>query len=105
MAQQWRYACEDELEAHGLILLLERQSIEVTRVRDGDGSIVLVCEGPYAKLAEAFETKLLSRNAKALRQEHHATWISRDERRDRRLAMLGGFGLLALAFMMLRACL
>lgn len=104
MTDQWSYECEDELEANGMALLLERQSIRVSRAPAPNGRVVLTCEGRDAGLAREFESRVLARNAEQLRREGEADWAARDERRDRRLTALAGLGLVSVVAMVLRSC-
>ena len=104
MTDQWSYECEDELEANGMALLLERQSIRVVRTPGPNRRVVLSCEGRDAGLAREFESRVLARNAEQLRREDEADWAARDGRRDRRLTALAGLGLLSVVVMILRTC-
>lgn len=104
MEDRWSYECEDDLEAHGLQLLLERQSLRVIRSPGPGSTITLTCHGLDAARARTFESEVLAKQARDLRRAGEARWLERDSRRDRRLMGLATVGLAMVAAVIVRAC-
>lgn len=89
VTERWQYQCEDDVEAHGFGLLLQRQGIVFTRTRASDGTVTLECVGESAIRARAFESEMLEHHVTAVRRSETQRWAARDDQRDRRLRWLG----------------
>lgn len=85
----WRYECEDELEARGIALLLERRGLVFQKVHHTDGSVTLQCAGEHAEAAAGLESEMLRHHAEQERSEGAKQWRNRDHIRDLRLRRVG----------------
>jgi hypothetical protein len=85
----WRYECEDELEARGIALLLERRGLVFEKLHHTDGSVTLQCTGEHAGAAASLESEMLRHHAEQERSEGAKQWRNRDLVRDRRLRRVG----------------
>ena len=86
---KWSYECEDELEARGVSLLLERRGLAFIKGNHSDGSVTFTCAGAPALEAAALEAELLRHHAKRERADGEKRWTERDHTRDRRLRRVG----------------
>ena len=61
--ETWSYLCEDDMEARGVALLLDRQGLTFEKVQHSNGSVTFQCRGESGRKAAALEAEMLRHHA------------------------------------------
>lgn len=102
--ETWSYLCEDDMEARGVALLLDRQGLTFEKVQHSNGSVTFQCRGESGRKAAALEAEMLRHHAEQERADHGQRWVHRDRVRERRMRWIGVGVLLTLGAVGVWSC-